>query len=388
VAACTALGGLVSNTSVLFVYHDLSSGGLAVDIRNAANGLAGRGRHVGVATMAGVHDLRAKAGLRADVRLFEFPPRPQSGFSRSFGLTSGLRTFLSLPDWGIVHVVSCLPVYLHFAFLRVSSETGRTVVWTPMVHPPRSDYWASRIRTTPMTVFDTVAHFATKYADAIIAATEEEANRFSGKGCDVVRVIPPGVDNAERVSRDRVADFRYRMGLADDPVVLMVAARDEWRKGFDFGMGAFRRLRKLVPTARLLVVGVEGLDEEGIVSAGHLPDDEVPVAFASADAVFVPSRYEAFSRVVIEAWQQARPVVVTDRVGLSSMARSLDNKVVPFGDEGAAAAGVAELLLDTELATKLGRRGLEQVDRCFRLPMILDETEHLYMEATRSSPRW
>jgi 1,2-diacylglycerol 3-alpha-glucosyltransferase len=388
VAASAAVGGPVSSSSVLFVYYDLSSGGLSVDIRSTANGLAERGRRVGVATLAGVPDLRAATDLRDDVRVFAFPPKPKSGVASSLGLTSGLRTFVSRSDWEIVHVVSCLPVYLHFALMRAASASGRTVVWTPMVHPTRSDYWASRIRTIPMTLFDAAAPYASRYADAIIAATEEEARRFSNKGCDVVRVIPPGVEAIERASSERVADFRGRMGLANDPVVLVVAARDEWRKGFDFGLAAFRKLQDAVPAVRLLVVGVDGLVGERIVSTGHLPDDEVPVAFAAADVVFVPSRYEAFSRVVIEAWQQERPVVATDRVGLSAMVRSLDNKVVPFGDERAAADALAELLLDAELAAKLGRRGLEQVDRCFRLPMILDETERIYSEAGRSSEPW
>jgi glycosyltransferase involved in cell wall biosynthesis len=46
-----------------------------------------------------------------------------------------------------------------------------------------------------------------------------------------------------------------------------------------------------------------------VIDVGFLPDDERDNAFAAADAYLQPSRYEAFSRTVMESWLAGTPVV-------------------------------------------------------------------------------
>jgi glycogen(starch) synthase len=223
---------------------------------------------------------------------------------------------------------------------------------------------------------------AARLADAIAAATEEEASWFSRLGARLVRVLPPGVEPVEPASARAAAAFRASHGLGDHPVILTVAARGEWRKGTDFALRTFERLEPLIPAARLVIVGPAPEDlPGGAIASGRLTDDELRTAYAAADVVFVPSRYEAFSRVVIEAWQQETPVVVTDGVGLRRVVESLDNPVVAFGDADAAADRIARLLEDPGLSAKLGRLGAEEVQRHYLLPEILDETVRLYEEA-------
>jgi len=195
-------------------------------------------------------------------------------------------------------------------------------------------------------------------------------------------VIPPGVEPEEGVGPERVDAFRRRHGLSVEPVVLTVAARNEWRKGMDFALEAHRRLRLLTPTARLVTVGpaFDGAPD-GVVATGRLSEEELATAYAAADVVFVPSRYEAFSRVVIEAWQHETPVVVSDGVGLRRVVESVDNPVVAFGDADGAAERIASLLDDRALSGKLGRRGSEEVSRHYLLPEILEDTVRLYEEA-------
>jgi glycogen(starch) synthase len=273
---------------------------------------------------------------------------------------------------------------MHSAAMRAAKDSRRALVWTPMAHPMRERYWATRARTRPLRLFDRYeAPRAARLSDAISAATEEEAEWFSRLGAEVVRVIPPGVEPAERMSPRHVDAFRRRHDLFAEPVVLTVAARSEWRKGMDFALETFHRLRPLIPSVRLVAVGTtfDGAPPEGVVATGRLSEEELATAYAAADVVFVPSRYEAFSRVVIEAWQQETPVVVTDGVGLRRVVESLDNPVVAFGDADGAAERIASLLDDRALAAKLGRRGSEEVARHYLLPEILDDTARLYEEA-------
>ncbi|MFL5735924.1 MAG: glycosyltransferase family 4 protein, partial [Actinomycetota bacterium] len=230
---------------------------------------------------------------------------------------------------------------------------------------------------------------AAALSDAIAAATEEEAAWFSRLGGRLVRVIPPGVEAADAVSPSRVEAFRRRHGLHGEPVVLTVAARNEWRKGMDFALEAFRRLQLLMPSARLVTIGTafEGMPPDGVVATGRLSEEDLATAYAAADVVFVPSRYEAFSRVVIEAWQRETPVAVSDGVGLRRVVESLDNPVVAFGDADGAAERIATLLDDHALAAKLSRRGSEEVTRHYLLPEILDDTVRLYEDAAERAPK-
>ena len=374
----------MTERSALLVYADLRAGGLAVDVRNTANGLVERGWRVDVATAAGRGVSGEDLGLADGVELHSLPV-PLGG--KAIGLASGIRRLIRRGTWDVVHVSSLLPVEMHTAAMRAAKDSRRTLVWTPMTHPMRERYWGTRARTRPLRLFDRYeAPRGARLSDAIAAATEEEAAWFSRLGAELVRVIPPGVEPEEGVGPERVDAFRRRHGLSVEPVVLTVAARNEWRKGMDFALEAYRRLRLLIPSARLVSVGpaFDGAPD-GVVATGRLSEEELATAYAAADVVFVPSRYEAFSRVVIEAWQLETPVVVSDGVGLRRVVESLDNPVVAFGDPGGAAERIASLLDDRALAAKLGRRGSEEVSRHYLLPEILDDTVRLYEEATERS---
>ena len=110
----------------------------------------------------------------------------------------------------------------------------------------------------------------------------------------------------------------------------------EPRKGLDLLRGVAADLDRELPDARILVVGFPGdtLQGRNIVYTGRLDNKDLALAYGAADAVFVPSRYEAFSRVVIEGWQQARPAVVTSGVGLASEVKGGAGLVVPSDDRG------------------------------------------------------
>jgi glycosyltransferase involved in cell wall biosynthesis len=377
----------VSEPSALLVYADLRAGGLAVDVRNTANGLLERGWRVDVATARGV--TKPDVGLASGVGLHTLAV-PLGAAGKAIGVASGIRRLIRRGTWDVIHVSSLLPVEMHAAAMRAARDSRRALVWTPMTHPMRERYWATRARTRALRAFDRYeAPRAAKLSDAIAAATEEEAAWFSRLGARIVRVIPPGVEAAEAVHPERVEAFRRRHGLLAEPVVLTVAARNEWRKGMDFALEGFRRLRLLMPSARLVTVGTtfDAEPPDGVVATGRLSEEELATAYAAADVVFVPSRYEAFSRVVIEAWQRETPVVVSDGVGLRRVVESLDNPVVAFGDADGAAERIATLLNDPALAAKLGRRGTEEVTRHYLLPEILDDTVRLYEDAAERTPK-
>jgi glycosyltransferase involved in cell wall biosynthesis len=134
-----------------------------------------------------------------------------------------------------------------------------------------------------------------------------------------VTVVPNGVDTGEfaPASPQQRADARRRFGLADDHfVVALVGEYKTPRKGLGPLIEAVAMSND--PSERLLVAGDgprPGVDHtHGRVQyAGRV----VPVApvFHAADVVAVPSLYEPFSLVALEAAAAGLPLVLTECVG-------------------------------------------------------------------------
>jgi glycosyltransferase involved in cell wall biosynthesis len=374
---------------VLLVFRDArpASGGLGTVVRDVANGLADRGHGVQVATVhAGNSGGDAFAGLDPRVMLTALSPLPPRKTGLAFGLAPGADRLVRARAGSVVHVYSCVPAYLHFAAMASALTRGCPLVWTPMTHPARKSAWtAYGVKGRLMAAFDLTVPRLARHVDAVVAATRAEARFFERLGCPRVLMGPPAVASRAPVPAGEAAEFRRRFGLDGRPLVLGVSARRDKRKGMGFCFESFDRLREQVPDAVLALTGTPGPGDPrrpGLRWLGRLSDDDLARAYRAADVVFVPSLYEAFSLVVIEAWQQARPVVVTDGVALAEVVRTGGGLVVPYGDAGRAASGLANLIRDGAAADRAGREGRAYVQSDYLLPTVLDRLESLYAELT------
>ena len=137
------------------------------------------------------------------------------------------------------------------------------------------------------------------------------------KACEVV---PTGVD-CKRFSPEKYdKKFLDRFGLTGKRVLLHVG-RLSLEKRLDIVFDAMVRLSQEVPDLRLLVVGTGpayepykrmvsdlGLSNK-VVFAGFLPDEDLPVAYASSEALIIPSTFETQGLVVLEALASGTPVI-------------------------------------------------------------------------------
>jgi glycosyltransferase involved in cell wall biosynthesis len=334
------------------------AGGLSIDVRNLADGLASRGHDVVVARRAG------DAGSLA----------------ARFGLQTGIGRVLRDNPGAVVHVFGSMPSYLTSAALAGARRRGHPVVWTPMFHPLRSRVWRRSLLLRPMLAFDRLVPQAARFVDVVGAATDAEAAVFAKRAR--VEVLPPVVEPATVLPEGEASAFREATGVGSSPLVVVVASRNEPRKGLDFAADSFKRLRLEESAARLLLVGVAGSPElpAGALSLGRVSDLDLARALRAADVVFVPSLFEAFSRVVIESWQQDTPVVVSDGVALAPVVEQVGGNAVPYGDTQAAASELGRLLRNRALAWAEGRAGRRIVEERYVLDVLLDRTEEIYEE--------
>jgi glycosyltransferase involved in cell wall biosynthesis len=159
---------------------------------------------------------------------------------------------------------------------------------------------------------------------------------------------------------------------AERPGRLVVVSRLSPRKRTDVAIDATLRLREQgFPVSLTLVGGVfpgyEWFEEElRRMAAGSLAisfagiHDSVWWALAEADIALVPSRWEPFGNVAVEAMLAGRPVVASDVQGLKEIIRDGETGLlVRAGDPGALAAAVSSLLVDWPRAMRLAEAGRE-----------------------------
>ena len=272
----------------------------------------------------------------------------------------------------IVNVFGCLPSARNIGAMVLARARGHRLVWTPVFHPARRTIWSGSGLHRIMGLFDRIAPYLARISHAVIAGTKEEEDFFRMIGAPRTVVIPPVVsDTFPRLLGADRADARARLGAGKGPVVLLVAAHSPRRKGLDFASQVLRALHARLPDVTFLVVGGGDTSalagQAGVRVTGWCSDELVLAAYRSADLLFVPSRYEQFSRATLEAWACELPVVVTDGVALAPTAEEhAAGRIVKFGDVAAAAAVLAQTLSDRLWCQEAGERGRALVEARFR----------------------
>jgi glycosyltransferase involved in cell wall biosynthesis/SAM-dependent methyltransferase len=332
-----------------------------------------------------------RGGITPDLRLLERGLAQRGIEVAVAGSLREVQRHLQRGDGDVVHVFGCLPSITIFGGIGCGRAHRRPVVWTPVFHPGRLTYWIGSGRHRPMQLFDRVATRTARHVDAVVAATGEEAQFFARLGSPLVDVNPPVVEaTGSRLTGAARRRARATFGLGDEPLVLMIAAHSARRKGMAFARDAFVELQRRVPDARLLVIGggsTEGLEAlSGTVVGGWCSDEDLLGAYGSADVLFVPSRYEQFSRVTLEAWAHELPVVVSDGVALATLARDHAGMVVPFGDARAAAAALASILSTPAMARRFGTAGRAMAEDHFSLERHVDRMLELYDVLLAAAP--
>ncbi len=209
-----------------------------------------------------------------------------------------------------------------------------------------------------------VGHRLVRSAAAHIATVPHEVDDFVAYGVprEAVSLIPNGVPpsrpavDGEEFRRDHALGaapfflFLGRLAPIKGPDLLLAAFASrraelrEWRlviAGYDEGM-----LAELVAMARARGV------EDRVHFVGFLGEGQKQRALAAADLLVLPSRRDVMSIVVLEAATVGRPVLVTDRCGLSEVEEVGGGWEVPASVEGLA-RGLVEAAADrAELAAR------------------------------------
>ena len=203
-----------------------------------------------------------------------------------------------------------------------------------------------------------------------------------------ISVVPSGID-PERFANDSAGAVRREFGIEPGERVVLNVGHLVGIKGQRHLIESIPRVLDKVPRARFFIVG-EGLLKDELEAAalalglgrrltltGFRTD--VGAFYRAADLFVMSSTSEGLGTAVLDAMALGIPVVASAAGGLpEAVADGVTGRLVPPADPEALAAGIAELLTDTEKAKRFGRAGRERALREFSVATMVERTIAVY----------
>ena len=214
-------------------------------------------------------------------------------------------------------------------------------------------------------------------------------------------LIPHGTEDPTEAGL-AIAAEKIATVTTDRPLRALYVGRFEPRKGFDLVVSAFAMLLEDVPDMTFSIVGDQPeafekvdapaadkaalLDNPRVSFRGFLSREELEAAYAEADVLIAPSRFESFGLIGIEAFALSTPVVALRIGGLAEViTNEVDGISVPVeeGAEGLAAA-VQLITMDREGLAGYMKNARRAFEEKYTAALMVDRIAEFYGRQARA----
>ncbi|MBW4488293.1 MAG: glycosyltransferase family 1 protein [Trichocoleus desertorum ATA4-8-CV12] len=239
-------------------------------------------------------------------------------------------------------------------------------------------------------------------AERIVATSPQEREHMrshvSTRGN--IDIIPCGTD-IHRFGSISQLEARQKLGIDPDSKVVFYVGRFDPRKGIETVVRAVGRSQLRGQADLKLVIGggsrpgqsdgrerdrIEGIVNELGLSEittfpGRLGDETLPTYYAAADVCVVPSHYEPFGLVAIEAMASGTPVIASDVGGLQfTVVPEETGLLAPPQDDAAFAEAIDRILSDATWRNQLGVAARHRVETYFSWEGVASQLSELYQK--------
>jgi D-inositol-3-phosphate glycosyltransferase len=243
-------------------------------------------------------------------------------------------------------------------------------------------------------------------ADRVVVATQAEQCQLKWlyhADTDKTVIIPPGVD-LERFHPISRAEAKRRIGIPAQDKNILFAGRIEPLKGIDTLLTAISMIQDCTPEAiKHVCVAIIGGDpwaddpepemarlqqlrqklriHDLVTFLGAKDQEALPNYYAAAEMVVVPSHYESFGMVALEAMAMGRPVIASEVGGLAFLVQ--DNETgfhVPSRNPEALAEKIHILLAEPGCGDMLGANARRHAEK-YAWPKIARQMADLYRQS-------
>lgn len=241
-------------------------------------------------------------------------------------------------------------------------------------------------------VYKTMERLAARWTAGLVVMNREDleaARRFGfregkslfyvhGVGVDLNHYTPDNVDSEIHVG------FEIYPGI---PIVLCIGEFTP-NKNQSLLVDAWKHVIAEIPNARLLFAGrgereeflKEKVFREGLSSSIHFLGyrADIPQLLWLANVVTLVSKREGLPRSIMEAMAARKPVVATDVRGNRDLVKDgVNGFLVPLGDPKSLANALIRLLVDRDLAQRMGMAGRQMIQE-YSLDRVLQEMWDIY----------
>jgi len=382
------------------------AGGQNVYVRQVGEALAQQGWHVDMFTRKADADeativehspncrtIRLTAGPEEFVprdNLFEYLPKfveELLKFQERSGITYNLvHTNYWLSSWVGMELKKFQPIQQIHTYHSLGAVKYKSVTTVPLI--------ASTRLAVEKAVLET--------AERVVATSPQEKEHMrslvSTKGN--IDIIPCGTD-IRRFGSITQQEARQQLGLDPDSKVVLYVGRFDKRKGIETLVRAVGRSQLYGNDKLKLIIGggsrpgqSDGIERDRIeaiveelgmkdmtIFPGRLGDTNLPTHYAAADVTVVPSHYEPFGLVAIEAMACGTPVVASDVGGLQfTVVPEETGLLAPPKDDVAFAAAIDRILMNPEWRDQLGQKARKRVEEKFSWDGVASQLSNLYRQ--------
>ena len=393
------------------------TGGMNVYVRDLTRELGRQGIGVDVFTRSqDEHQPHLKHDLGNGNRVFHIPAGPERPLPKT-------ELFQCLPEFvGGARLAAALLeehydlIHSHYWISGVVAHELRKWWDVPVIHMAhtlgaiKNRVALKHAEREPQLRLDNEAQL-TMSSDALIASSKselEELEKISVGANGDIQIIPPGVDlDVFHPSPQNKA--RQELGIPISDRMLLFVGRIEPLKGVDTLLLALKRLQQAgtIPTGICLsIIGGDPskpretrhaeldklmtlCDELGIgdmvTFLGKRAQETLHHYYSAADVVVIPSHYESFGMVALEAMACGTPVIATEVGGLAQLVKEGETGfLVPGRDPDAIASCLRLLLGDDTLRTKLGSQAADYAE-AYAWPGIARQIGEVYSRTLKDA---
>ncbi len=407
------------HTCPLAMLGGKETGGMNVYVRDLSRELGRRGFQVDVFTRSQNPAIPRvdSLGLGQNARVIHVPAGPEAPYDKNLiydhlpEFVAGVKRFAA--EEGIAYDL----IHSHYWLSGWAARELRRSWGTPIVQMfhtlgQMKDSVAQRPEEREPSRRIQIETQIMAFADQLVAATPlEKAQMVWLYGADPckISVIPCGVDLSlfRPLSQERT---RQQLGVCDRLCMVLFVGRIEPLKGIDTLFRAMAIVAKDFPRWKdeicVCIVGGDASEKPEAINAemerlralreelgisdlvtflGAQAQDTLPSYYSAADVLVVPSHYESFGMVALEAMACGTPVIASKVGGLSfTVQDGITGFHVPERDPETLAGKISLLLKDHNLRSRLGAQAARWVRR-YSWPKVADQIASLYHQLV---PGW
>ena len=283
--------------------------------------------------------------------------------------------------WPMVHTIHGI---YHDPFLVDDIEN-------PFEKPIRYENMQKKFPINPLKIPNWFAHLSIFESDKIFALTKFEKMEIHKYGVPLskIEVIPNGIDLNMYEHLPDKKYFKEKYGIRGHMILFVGQPRG--RKGPEYIIKSMPKILKKYPDSILIFIGYKSntqLEEmvkemklqKNIRFLGFLSEKDKIAAYRSADVFCLPTNYEGFGIVYIEAMACGTPIVTTKTPGINEIVvPNRNGLLVPPRNPDKLADAIIKLFDSDNLRDRMSKNNIRDVKK-YDWPKVAKKVEKIYEE--------